>query len=119
MELYYRDLISDETSLEELVDDLMRVVQGAGELAEVASADLGQERRQELTGRLNRLREVARRIKLRAADGAQATDRVVRRYPYSAIGLGFGAGLLLGVLLSRTWGSGAEPGETTPPNSLE
>ena len=34
MELYYRDLISKDASLEKLVDNLMLVVQGAEEFAE-------------------------------------------------------------------------------------
>jgi len=31
MELYYKDLISEDASLEKLVDDLMLVVQGAND----------------------------------------------------------------------------------------
>lgn len=116
MEVYYRELISDEASLEGLVDDLMLVVQGAGELAEVAAVDLEQEQRQELTGRLQRLQKVARRIKQHALDGAQATDRVVRRHPYSALGFGFGAGVLLGVVLSRMLAADGEAGDA-PANS--
>jgi len=40
-ELYYKDLISEDASLEKLVDDLMLLVQGANELAEAAGAKLG------------------------------------------------------------------------------
>ena len=38
MELYYKDLISEEASLERLVDDLMLVVQGADQFADASGA---------------------------------------------------------------------------------
>ena len=37
MEVYYKELISADASLDKLVDELTRVVQGADELAEALS----------------------------------------------------------------------------------
>jgi ElaB/YqjD/DUF883 family membrane-anchored ribosome-binding protein len=33
--------------------------------------------------------------------GARATDRVIRDHPYEALGLAFGLGVLIGVLINR------------------
>ena len=99
MELYYKDLISEEASLEKLVDNLMLVVQGAEEFAQAAGANLPSHSRQELTTRLARLKESCRRIKDHTVATAQAADKTLREYPYSSIGFGFAFGLLLGVLL--------------------
>jgi ElaB/YqjD/DUF883 family membrane-anchored ribosome-binding protein len=101
MEVYYKDLISEEASLEKLVDSLMLVVQGADEYAEVAGASLPQEQREELTTRLQRLKERCRQIKEQTVAGAQAANRVVRHYPYSAAGFAFAFGLLVGHLVRR------------------
>src|SRR5438876_12344969 len=82
MELYYKDLISEEASLEELVDELMLLVQGADELAQAAGDDVAEERKEEIRTRLQRLKEGCRRIKGQALAGAQATDKLVRQHPY-------------------------------------
>lgn len=101
MELYYKDLISKGTSLERLVDDLMRVVQGANELAEVAGAALDGASREEIKTRLERLKANCQSVKRHTMDTAVAADKVMRQHPYSAAGLAFGAGLLCAVLFRR------------------
>ncbi len=35
------------------------------------------------------------------AAAAKATDRCIREHPYETIGVGFGLGVLIGVLVSR------------------
>ena len=70
MELYYKNLISEEASLEKLVDDLMLVVQGADALVEAAGAKLAPERRAEIATRLGRLKESCRRVKRQAIQSA-------------------------------------------------
>ena len=102
MELYYKDLISKEASLEKLVDNLMLVVQGADELASAAGANLPPEHKQELTARLHKLKEGCRRVKQHAIDSALATDRVLHQYPYSALGFAFAFGILAGVLIKKS-----------------
>ena len=102
MEVYYKDLISEDASLEKLVDDLSLVVQGAEEFAEAAGEGLHPDRKLELASRLSRLKEGYRKIRGRAAEGAVATDKVLRRYPYSFAGAAFALGMLAGVLVCRS-----------------
>ena len=99
MEVYYKDLISKEGSLDKLVDDLTLVVQGADEFAATAGKSIPTG---ELHPHLARLKEGCRRIRQQIVAGSVATDKAMRRNPYSAVGLAFGAGLLLGVLLCRS-----------------
>ena len=101
MELYYKDLISEEGSLEKLVDDLMLVVQGAEEFAQAAGANLSGEGKEEITSRLARLKERCRQLKRQTVATAVAADKVVRQYPYSGLGFAFGLGLLAGAFLVR------------------
>ena len=101
MELYYKDLISEEASLEKLVDDLMRVVQGAEEFAQAAGAHLPSHRKEEITTRLARLKERCARVKQHTVATARAADKVLRQYPYSSIGFAFALGLLAGAILHR------------------
>lgn len=101
MELYYKDLISKDASLEKLVDDMVLLVQGADEYAEAAGASVPSHHREELSTRLQRLKAGCRRVKEQARASALATDKLLRQYPYSSIGLSFSVGLLLGALLKR------------------
>jgi ElaB/YqjD/DUF883 family membrane-anchored ribosome-binding protein len=41
------------------------------------------------------------RLNEKAVEGAKATDRVIRANPYQSIGVAFGIGILLGVLVTR------------------
>jgi ElaB/YqjD/DUF883 family membrane-anchored ribosome-binding protein len=101
MELYYRDLISEDACLEKLVDDLMLVVQGAEEFAEATGASLPKEHQQELASRLQELKEGCRHVQQQARATALAVDKVIRQYPYSSAGIGFGLGLVAGILIKR------------------
>ncbi len=101
MELYYKDLISEDASLEKLVDNLMLVVQGVDEFAQVAGAGLTLEEKGEITSRLQRLKEGCRRLEKHAVASALAVRKVVRQYPYSSAGFAFAAGILAGRLLKK------------------
>ena len=99
MELYYKDLISEEASLEKLVDDLLLVVQGAEEFAQTAGVEEGQ--RAEIVGRLAHLKERCHRLQQQAKETALAADKVMRRYPYSSMGVAFVVGIAAGALFCR------------------
>lgn len=101
MELYYKDLISKETSLEKLVDDLTLLVQGANELAEAAGASVDDVPKAEIANCLGRLKESCQRVQEHAVNTALAADKVIHHYPYSSMGFAFAAGLLIGALVRR------------------
>lgn len=101
MELYYKDLISKEATLDELVDDLVQMVQGADEFAQETAEKLPRYQKVEITSKMNRLKETCMRIREQVVGGAQATDKVLRRNPYSLAGVAFGLGLLVGVLACK------------------
>ena len=98
MELYYKDLISKDASLEKLVDNLMLVVQGATELAKANGSRVPDD---EVATRLQRLKEGCQHIRRQAVASALATDKVMRQYPYSSAGFAFAVGLITGALLHR------------------
>jgi len=97
MEVYYKDLISKDATLEKLVDDLLQVVQGADELAQASPEHC----KEEITSRLQRLKEGCNRVRQQAIDSAQATDKVLREYPYWVAGAAFGLGLIAGAFIFR------------------
>ena len=50
---------------------------------------------------ITELKSMIQRAEQSAVERAKAADRVVREHPYQTIGLAFGLGLLIGVLVRR------------------
>lgn len=101
MELYYKDLISEDATLDKLVDQLSLVVQGAEEFARVAGEEGQHVEREALTSRLERLKEGCRNVGNQARKGARITDRALRRNPYSFAGVALVVGLAAGIVACR------------------
>ena len=62
------------------------------------AADNIREATEEARNRLNELWDVGRE---RATEYAKVTDQKIRENPYQTIGIAFGIGLLIGVLINR------------------
>ncbi len=93
-----------EESTERLLRDLKAVVQDGEELLKAGAQTLsesGAAARERLAAALEVARQTQKRLEEGAARGARATDRAVREYPYQALGMAFGAGMLIGILLNR------------------
>jgi ElaB/YqjD/DUF883 family membrane-anchored ribosome-binding protein len=69
------------------------------------AAERGDSEKHELRARLEaateKAKEVCKRLQEETVAAAKATDKAVREHPYQAIGIGFGLGLLIGVLVTR------------------
>jgi len=95
---------SIEQSTEKLLEDLKAVVRDGEELLRAGAHELGERgmaARERLATALQAATETRRRLEARAREGMKATDRVVREHPYQSIGVAFGVGLLVGVLINR------------------
>ena len=93
-----------EDSTEKLLRDLKAVVHDGEELLRAGARDLserGMAARERLAAALEVAKETRRRLQERAVNGARATDRIVREHPYQSIGIAFGVGMLIGILVNR------------------
>ena len=93
-----------EQSTEKLLRDLKAVVHDGEELLKAGAQELGergQAARERLAAALEAAKETRRKLQERAVAGAQATDRLIREYPYQSIGIAFGLGMLFGILVNR------------------
>ena len=50
---------------------------------------------------LESAKATCQKLEEKAAAGARATDKIIREHPYQSIGIAFGLGLLIGVLVNR------------------
>jgi ElaB/YqjD/DUF883 family membrane-anchored ribosome-binding protein len=93
-----------EDSTEKLLQDLKAVVQDGEELLRAGASELGERgaaARERLTAALEVAKETQKKLQARAYATAQATDRMIREHPYQSLGVAFGVGMLIGVILNR------------------
>jgi ElaB/YqjD/DUF883 family membrane-anchored ribosome-binding protein len=63
--------------------------------------DKAREARARLAASLASARQSLGHLNEKAIEGAKATDKVIRGHPYQSIGVAFGIGILIGVLVTR------------------
>ena len=93
-----------EASTDKLLRDLKAVVHDGEELLRAGAENLtehGLAARERLAAALDAAKETKERLEQRAVESAKAADRLVREYPYQSVGIAFGVGLLIGVLINR------------------
>src|SRR5947209_4689918 len=87
-----------------LMGDLKVVMRDAEELLHATAGQAGDkfsEVRGRLASALQSAKATCERLQDRTVEAAKATDRVIREHPYESLGVVFGLGLLVGVLVSR------------------
>lgn len=88
-------------STDRLVRDLKVVVEDGEELLRATAGEVG-ERARHARDRLSASLEDARHtVEDKAVAGAKATDQAIREHPYESLGVAFGLGVLIGVLMIR------------------
>jgi ElaB/YqjD/DUF883 family membrane-anchored ribosome-binding protein len=93
-----------EVSREKLAQDLRVLIRDAEELLKAGVTGAGgkaEELKSRLQASVNRVKEQYNQVQDKVAAGAKATDTVIREHPYESIGVAFGVGLLIGVLVTR------------------
>ncbi len=89
---------------DKLVGDLKTVVKDAQELMDATASQSGAEVsqvRRRLAAALDSAKATCQRLEEKTIATAKATDRVIRDHPYESIGVAFGVGILVGVLIAR------------------
>lgn len=95
---------ANDVSTEKLVTDLKRVVRDSEVFLQDSAGAVGEKAhalRERLAETLASAKVACRRLEEKAIEGAKATDKVIREHPYQSIGVAFGIGLLIGVLVTR------------------
>jgi ElaB/YqjD/DUF883 family membrane-anchored ribosome-binding protein len=93
-----------EHPAEKLLHDLKQIVHDGEELMRAGAHELGEKgsaARERLAAALDSARETGRRLQTHAVNGAKSTDKAIREHPYQSIGIAFGVGILIGVLVAR------------------
>jgi len=93
-----------DVTMGKLIQDFKVVVHDAESLLKASAGDLGdkaREARARLAASLESAKGSFHKVEEKAIAGSKATDKVIRDHPYQSIGIAFGVGLLIGVLVTR------------------
>lgn len=96
--------MTNEANMEKLGTDLNDLSRDAEAVLQATAGQTG-DKFAELRGRLSKTLESVkatyRRVEEKTVAGAKVADKTIRAHPYESIGVAFGLGLLIGVLVSR------------------
>ena len=95
---------ASDINTDRLVCDLKTVTRDAEELLRTVSGERGNgsnEMRQRLSSAIDSAKATYHRLEEKTVAGAKATDKAIRSHPYESLGIAFGMGLLVGVLMGR------------------
>ena len=93
-----------QNETDKLVKDLRLVVQDAEDLIRATAGEVNEKTKQaraRLSQTLEKAKESAVVLQEKAAEKAKVADEVIRMHPYESMGVAFGLGLLLGVIVNR------------------
>jgi len=101
METFFKNMSEEEGTTDKLIQDLNTLIGDAEELVKATGGKLAEKSKEELMAGLEKLKASCQRIENKAAAGTHSADRYIRDNPYQSVGIAFGVGLLLGVLIGR------------------
>jgi len=99
MEVYFNNMTPQEGTREKLVQDLMTLVHDAEDLIQATGRNLAEKSKEELLAALEKVKVTGLRIEEKAAATVRNADFLIRENPYHAVGVAFGLGLMIGVLV--------------------
>jgi ElaB/YqjD/DUF883 family membrane-anchored ribosome-binding protein len=102
MEIFFKNLTPEEGTAEKLLHDLHTLRQDTEELFRAAGGKLAEKSKEKFLTAMEKAKTTCHDIRKQAVAGAQTTDQIIHNYPYSAVGIAFGLGILLGVLMLRS-----------------
>jgi ElaB/YqjD/DUF883 family membrane-anchored ribosome-binding protein len=96
--------MTTEQANERLARDLKALMHDAEDLMKATAGQAGDkvsEMRSRLATALESAKATCHRMEEKTVAAAKATDRTIREHPYESLGVAFGVGLLVGVLVGR------------------
>ncbi len=96
--------MTNEANVEKIMTDLKTLSRDAEALMQATAGQAGEkagELRARLSAALDSAKATCRRVEEKAIAGAKVADKTIREHPYESIGVAFGIGLLIGVLVGR------------------
>lgn len=106
METFFENIERSNSNVprDKVKEDLRVLVRDAEALLKATAGDMSdqaKEARSRLGEALEKAKATCHRLEEKTVQAAKTTDVVIRAHPYESMGIAFGVGLLIGVLVAR------------------
>lgn len=101
METHFEFAQPENGSPRKVIQDVRALIQDVEGVLLEAGKRWGAKSKEELDVALAKMHEARKKLEVQARRTAETTAEVVRAHPYESIGIAFGAGVVLGLLVSR------------------
>jgi ElaB/YqjD/DUF883 family membrane-anchored ribosome-binding protein len=101
METEFSTFQEAEAPSERVKEDLRALVRDAEDLLKATAGDVSEKAKSARSRLTEAIERAKRTCQEKTVACAKATDKVIRDHPYESIGIAFGVGLLIGVLVTR------------------
>jgi ElaB/YqjD/DUF883 family membrane-anchored ribosome-binding protein len=105
METHFEGMESETTvSRQKIKEDIRTLLHDAEELLKITAGDMSEkakEARARLGTAMQNARETCKKLEAKTAAAMKATAKCIREHPYQSMGVAFGIGLVVGLLISR------------------
>ncbi len=105
METHFEGLSpSTEESRQRLKEDLEALMRDAEALVKATAGDMSEQAqaaRSRLAEAIEKTKATYHNLEQKTVAMAKATDRCIRSHPYESLGIAFGLGVLIGVVMAR------------------
>ena len=96
--------MTEEANMEKITTDLKVLSRDAEALIRATAGQAGDkvgELRERLSAAVDSAKATCKKLEDKAIAGAKVADQTIREHPYESLGVAFGVGLLIGVLVGR------------------
>lgn len=101
MEIFFKNITPEEGTSEKLLHDLRTLKDDTEELFRATGNKIAEKSKEKFLTAVDKARAACHEVHDQAVSGFDATEEVIHRYPFSAIGVAFGLGLLIGIIANR------------------
>jgi ElaB/YqjD/DUF883 family membrane-anchored ribosome-binding protein len=101
MEIFFKNMTPEEDTAEKLLQDLRTLREDTEELFKATGGKIAEKSKAKFYTAMERVKQTCHDIQNKAVASARTTDQFLHQYPYSAIGVAFGVGLIVGMLATR------------------
>jgi len=101
MEIFFKNLTPEQGTPDQLLQDLNTLREDTEELFRAMAGTVAERSKSKFLSSVERMKATCHDLRDRTAAHVQDADETLRRYPYSAVGVALGLGIIIGLLSRR------------------
>jgi ElaB/YqjD/DUF883 family membrane-anchored ribosome-binding protein len=101
MEIFFKNITPEQGTTEQLLEDLNTLREDTEELFRATAGTLAERSKSKFLNSVERMKATCNDLRERTSTHVQDVEETLRQYPYSAVGVALGIGIIIGFLSRR------------------